>query len=322
MVSEDIIVKCLAGEADQHEITLLENWRKASADNEKMYQQMASLWQHSANIESRANIDTDAAWLKVQNTIQKPVVKVVKWPVKWLAAASVVLVIGLSIFFFRPSQKEELLSAVATSTQQKIVLKDGSEVTLMKGELQYPEQFNKGKRQVILQSGTAYFDISKDSAHPFEITCQQTTVTVLGTEFEIKNEGSHTYVSVNEGKVRFTTPSGTSILTAGMFADYNADNQSLNTGSGFSKNTTAYATRQLSYNGSSLQTVVNDLKRFYPSYKIDVPPAIAQCKISGDYNLEEGLQNILLVLAATLNAELEFSEKTHTAIIKGGLCTP
>ncbi len=40
MVSEDIIVKCLAGEADQHEITLLENRRKASADNEKMYQQM------------------------------------------------------------------------------------------------------------------------------------------------------------------------------------------------------------------------------------------------------------------------------------------
>ncbi len=321
MVSEDIIVKCLAGEADQHELSLLESWRNASADNEKTYQQMAKLWQHSANIESRTNIDTDAAWQKVQNKIQDPV-KVVQWPVKWLAAASVVLLIGLSIFFFRSPQKENLLSTVASSAQQKIVLKDGSEVTLMKGEIQYPEQFKNGKRQVILKSGTAYFDISKDSAHPFEITCQQTTVTVLGTEFEIKNEGSHTYVSVNEGKVRFSTPSGTSILTAGMFADYNADNQSLNTGSGFSKNTTAYATRQLSYSGSSLQTVVNDLKRFYPNYKIEVPPAIAQCKISGDYNLEEGLQNILLVLAATLNAELEFSEKQHTAIIKGGMCTP
>lgn len=322
MVNEDLIVKCLAGEADQHELTLLNQWRSQSAENEKMYSQIEKVWNHSAAIDSNIAVNTDAAWQKVQQKLQKAPVKVVKWPVKWLAAASVALLIGVSFFLLRSNEKTPMLTLSATNSTQEVLLKDGSKITLLKGEFEYPESFGQSKRQVILKSGTAYFKISKDSAHPFEINCQQTTVTVLGTAFEIKNENNHTYVSVNEGKVRFTTPSGTSILTAGMFADYNAENQSLNTSSGFSKNTTAYATKQLSYNGSSLQEVIKDLKRYYPAYSIEVPPSIAQCKISGDYNLEEGLQNILLVLAATLNAELEFSEKQHSAIIKGGLCTP
>jgi transmembrane sensor len=322
MVSEDIIVKCLAGEADQHELALLEQWRNASADNEKMYQQIVRLWEHSANTEKQAAVNTEAAWQRVQQKIQQPSTKVVKWPVKWLAAASVVLLIGVGVFLFRSQEKTIPLSTIKSTTQKQIVLKDGSEITLLKGEFQYPEKFDAQKRLVYLKSGTAYFKIHKDSLHPFEIQCAKTSVTVLGTAFEIKQDNQHTYVSVNEGKVRFTTPSGTSILTAGMFADYNAANQSLNTSAGFSKNQTAYATRQLSYNGSSVQTVVNDLKRFYPSFTMTISPTIAQCKISGDYNLEEGLENILLVLAATLNAELDFSEKQHTASIKGGMCTP
>lgn len=321
MINEDIIVKCLAGEADQHELSLLNEWRKLSEDNEKTYQQIAKIWTHSANIHRDKKIDTDAAWNKVQSKIQTPV-KVVKWPVRWLAAASVALLIGVAFFLFQSPASQPMLSSTAQNTPQDIQLKDGSAVTLKNGELQYPKEFTGNKRQVILKSGTAYFDIHKDSAHPFEILCQQTTITVLGTEFEIKNIDNHTYVSVNEGKVRFTTPSGTSILTAGMQADYNAATQSLNTATEFSKNTIAYATKQLSYNGSSLRTVVNDLKLHFPQYNFEIPATMAKCKISGDYNLEEGIHNILLVLAATLNAELTFNEKQHSASFVGGTCQP
>ena len=215
-----------------------------------------------------------------------------------------------------------MLSSIAQLTPQAIQLKDGSAVTLKNGELQYPKTFSGNKRQVILKSGTAYFDIHKDSAHPFEIVCQQTTITVLGTEFEIKNVDQHTYVSVNEGKVRFSTPSGTSILTAGMQADYNAATQALNTRTEFSKNTIAYATKHLSYNGSSVRTVVGDLKLHFPQYTIDIPAHLLNCKITGEYQLDEGIRNILLVLATTLDAELKFNETTHSASFIGGSCQP
>ncbi len=51
-------------------------------------------------------------------------------------------------------------------------------------------------------SGRAFFHVTKDAAHPFNVYAGEITVTVLGTRFTVNELNSHTQVFLTEGKVR------------------------------------------------------------------------------------------------------------------------
>ncbi|PQJ74608.1 FecR family protein [Polaribacter gangjinensis] len=68
-----------------------------------------------------------------------------------------------------------------------VVLSDGTKVTLNAGtSLKYPVRFLKGQnRQVFIESGEAYFDVTKDENHPFIVQNNNVNVRVLGTQFNV-----------------------------------------------------------------------------------------------------------------------------------------
>jgi len=69
----------------------------------------------------------------------------------------------------------------------QIILSDGTRVFLNSGSsLKYPVKFLKNQdRQVYLLNGEAYFDVTKDSRHPFIVTSNNMNLRVLGTKFDI-----------------------------------------------------------------------------------------------------------------------------------------
>lgn len=88
--------------------------------------------------------------------------------------------------------------------QYQVVLPDGSKVWLnAQSSLRYPAHFNGDKRLVEL-TGEAYFEVAKDSAHPFQISINGMQVQVLGTHFNImgyQDEGC-TKTTLLEGSVK------------------------------------------------------------------------------------------------------------------------
>lgn len=326
MVSEDIIVKYLAGEAEQHEIVMLENWRKASDDNEKQFRQVAQLWELASESRKQPKLNVEAAWQKVSQGIQnKSEVKVVSFYRPWMAiAASLVVLLGIALWLFKLGDDvSKLMSAVAENDQKlEINLKDGSKITLLNGELSYPETFNKNKRQVVMKSGKAYFAVARDTSRQFEIQCGQTLVTVLGTQFEILHDNHKTTVSVSEGKVKFQTPDGQRILTAGMKAVYDANNKSISTLNGDHNNAFAYATSVLKYDNEVLSKIIKDLRPYSDRANIEIDPSIMDCRISGKFNLNDGMKQILEAIAFTVNSKLSVSEDGMKYKLEGGICQP
>lgn len=70
-----------------------------------------------------------------------------------------------------------------------LTLADGTKVYLnADSELKYPVEFLNGKRVVDLK-GEAYFDVRKDSLHPFIVRVNGAEVQVLGTSFNINAYG-------------------------------------------------------------------------------------------------------------------------------------
>ena len=91
----------------------------------------------------------------------------------------------------------------ADSQPQSILLSDGSYVLLSPGaSLSYPEQFVEHSRKVEL-IGEAWFDIQRDTLHPFQVVTNEVTTTVLGTSFSINSlpEKARIAVKVTSGKV-------------------------------------------------------------------------------------------------------------------------
>ncbi len=99
--------------------------------------------------------------------------------------------------------KGEMISMINTADVAQIVkLNDGTEVSLKpKSEIQYPKNFG-ATREVYLK-GEAFFNVKRDTAHPFVVYSNEVVTRVLGTSFIVKAyEGSKDItVSVKTGRV-------------------------------------------------------------------------------------------------------------------------
>jgi ferric-dicitrate binding protein FerR (iron transport regulator) len=116
-------------------------------------------------------------------------------------------------------------------------LSDGTKVNLNAGtSLRYPVKFMKGQnRQVYVENGEAYFNVTKDVKHPFIVSNNNVNVRVLGTQFNISSYPEDISVStvLVEGSVSLYDNDGiyksekATLLKPGYLADWNKRNKSI-----------------------------------------------------------------------------------------------
>ncbi|MFC4477299.1 FecR family protein [Flavobacterium chungangensis] len=150
-------------------------------------------------------VQSDRSKLKKELRQIKNTNKVISLSYKnWAIAASLVFLIGLSVFFYQTSNAiESKQFAVKLGEHAKIELSDGTKIWLNAGSvLKYPTAFKGDTREVYL-SGEAFFDVAKDKKHPFIIHTNKMDTKVLGTSFNVQAYPDQTTqeVSVATGRV-------------------------------------------------------------------------------------------------------------------------
>lgn len=178
---------------------------------------------------------------------------------RWLAAAIVLLLLGLGWSLWQPGRlvtpKEiNTFSRMDVTTRQgwvnqvngtsqpvALILPDGSKLTLMAhSQVSYPHSFEATKREIHLQ-GEALFSVVHQSTRPFLVYSGTLVTRVLGTRFRVQARpgDSQQKVSVLSGKVSVMdqkdwsslskSPGNTKtgvILTVNQQVTYNADHHS------------------------------------------------------------------------------------------------
>ncbi|MFI5140422.1 MAG: FecR family protein [Sphingobacteriales bacterium] len=192
----------------------------------------------------------------------------------WRSIAAIFLIgISLPLFYFlhhgsKTSRVANLeLTKTPSRVKSKIVLSDGSVVTLnSETTLRYPAGFSGQTREVYLD-GEAFFDVAKDHKHPFIVHAGKMNVRVLGTAFNIKSYANDatSETTLIRGAIEVTMadrpsdriilkPNDKLILKSTTFKKYNSDRH-LAAISTDSVNTN-YALTNLTYLRSNDTTIV------------------------------------------------------------------
>ncbi|MFD2556892.1 FecR family protein [Sphingobacterium tabacisoli] len=101
--------------------------------------------------------------------------------------------------------------------QYRIVLSDGSIVSInSESTIEFPSQFTGNERRIKML-GEGYFEVAKNKNKPFIVESKGQKVTVLGTKFNIKAypNDTHTLTTLLEGKVEVSFSKGNAILLPG-----------------------------------------------------------------------------------------------------------
>ncbi|SEN53887.1 ferric-dicitrate binding protein FerR, regulates iron transport through sigma-19 [Mucilaginibacter gossypiicola] len=242
----------------------------------------------------------------------KPARKVITLWRSIAAAAAVVLLVTFAALYknevlevIDPAKQVELVTAPGKHRQ--ISLPDGTRIWLSPGShISYPDKFRTKERLVKLE-GEAFFDVVHDEDHPFVIQSGQLKTVVLGTSFNVKAYPDQiiSEVTVISGKVAVQAhdlpKSKQAVMVLNQRAVYNKTDRSLikenypNASKFLSQRTGLF-----SYDGSSLQTVADDLANQY-GISLRLAPGIAQKGFYGHINTNEQVDKTLNKLCAVMD---------------------
>ncbi len=190
-------------------------------------------WRSEWEQQSVGNAEIDDAWRRLRARIhrQEPLTPQATRRTYLLGRIAAAVAI-FCVAFFGARFYDRMLEAQAegyyTVTTQPgdhstINLPDGTQVRLLESTtLTYPINFNATNRTVEL-AGAAFFNVSRDERHRFEVKVGNCAVVVKGTKFDISayKEQAQITTTLLEGSVDFTSPAGQTQMQPGEALTYN-----------------------------------------------------------------------------------------------------
>ncbi|PBJ13714.1 FecR family protein [Flavobacterium sp. ACN6] len=271
-------------------------------DKENLDEEFKKLWNETPASHSEST--KGASWEEFQAKAFTNKKKKFK-PWRYYAAASVLLfvLIGTGIYFNNEPLAEKAVIAgnVIENTTTKIkyvVLPDNSKVELSpNSKISYGKDFALNRK--IEMEGQAYFKVKKDKQHPFQVFCNETTTTVLGTSFIVKeSEKEDVTVELYEGSVQMNVKGQNQkwILKPGEKFTYGNQTASV-----------AEFSRFIDFDNEKLTAVGIYMEDNY-GYKVIIPQEYSNQKITIRINKKEDLKIIVQLIAEMYNLNFEINE--------------
>ncbi|SCY21422.1 FecR family protein [Flavobacterium caeni] len=219
---------------------------------------------------------------------------------RWVqVAAAVVVLLGVAAAWFAPTTQ-----TAAAGQTLAFVLPDQSQVQLNAGSTASYATWNWENDRGVLLDGEAYFKVAKGKK--FTVLTERGAVSVLGTQFNVRQRGNRMEVACYEGRVLVTFHESEAILARGeqIAIDGSRIWRSKTDAAG-----PAWLQDELVFNQHSLADVVAEIQRHY-GVKINLGHQSTQLfsgVLPGD-NIDAALQ----IVCATFHLKQTKTEKAIT----------
>jgi transmembrane sensor len=260
-----------------------EAWRRASPLNEAAWLETEQLSELATTM-PRAYADV---WQPVvarrQVASRRAAVR------SWRLGGGAMALAACVAFFVVPALVQRLQADYTTATAElrKVVLQDGSEVTLAPDSA-IAVSFEAAGRQVRLLSGEAFFEVMPDSSRPFRVLAGSVETTVVGTAFDVRLSADAVVVSVEHGIVRVgpASASARDELRAGQAVRVTSDGETSRRAASPDM-VAAWRDGQLVAQNVSLREAVDQLRRSFAGSIVLASDSLGERRITGAYNLAD-----------------------------------
>lgn len=335
---DDVLVKYLLGEATTTEADEVMDWVNASDTNRKYFDQFKLIWDESKKLEGKTTIGTDEAWGRFMQRVEREEQgggkaqrgaesgvrdehkgrTIQLHGLSWMKAAAILVMLvgsGWLIYTFTGGAGGGQMLAQSFDRVQSYTLPDGSMVTLNKhSELSYPAHFDGNSRSVVLK-GEAFFNITPNKSKPFIIDAGNSSVTVVGTTFNVKSREEVTEVIVETGIVEVMKKQNAVRLQPGQKATVTKDNEAPVTENITDELYNYYRTNEFVCNATPLYKMVATLNEAYNTDIVIAGDRLKTLPLSVTFH-NESLENILKVIGETFKTHLIVEKSGNRIILK------
>ena len=198
--------------------------------------------------------------------------------------------------------------------EYKLTLMDGTKVWLnSNSKLRYPSDFGNGVRKVQLE-GEAYFQVAKDSVHPFIVDVNNMQVKVLGTSFNVNaySKEDEVVTTLVEGKVEVKDDfwgNKEKLLPNEQFR-FNKLNGKASKNQVDTRIYTAWKDGRFVFENESLEDIMTRLSRWYDVEVFYLNNSTKDLRFTGDVARYENINEILEMIEITQKVKFTIKERS------------
>ena len=271
----NLLGKVLMKDASAEEKKRIDDWLTEDVQNEDLYNNLHDEEQLTSAIEELDLYDAKSSWkIFVQTMKNKRQRKIL---LRWKVVSILFILLsigGVTSNFLDFSDDEVIPQPYLTTIQTKrgesstVILPDSSIVHLNSAtSITYSSNFFASNRTVDLD-GEAYFEVTKSTTHPFEVSCESVKVKVYGTSFNVNTTSfDNTFdVVLEEGSVELLHNTGrfeNVLLEPGEKASFDEENNELKISKVSTYKYTAWREGLLVFEDDSMTTVFKKLESWY-----------------------------------------------------------
>lgn len=324
-ISEDLLIKYLAGEASPEEAIAIDEWIEHTPDNNRLLQQYLQLWSHAGKEGAYVTPDLqrELGRLNIDMHLPSKRSKTILQRMSFIRAAAAVFIVVLGaalLVFLHPWRTAKIPPMLALTASHGILhdtLADHSSIVLTPGSrLEYPASFDGPDRTVQLH-GEGYFSITPDVSKPFIVQLTDVGIKVIGTAFNVSTAKDSVVVQVNNGAVLFFDSNDSVIVRGGMQGIYRRDTHSFQVTAKGDDNTYAYATKEFRFQATRLESVIRTLEKAYNVKIVLENKKLADCTITTSFT-DMPLQYVIEVITASLS--IQYRMDGTTIYLQGNEC--
>lgn len=323
-VIQKILFDYFEGRATSMQRRLIEDWLKEDSDNEILFYQFLDAWESQS---PQYMPDETKAWTKFESVLNTPLTPAAQensdtpitfrsWRNIWFIAASLVLLVASSLFFF---QKQILYRTYETgyAQMQSITLSDETVVTLnANSKLSVPRWGFYGSKRVVLLDGEGEFNVkhTEDNKRFVIKTDSDFEVEVWGTQFVFYAREHAKKVVLNEGKVQINYQAGKQqMMTPGDVVTLDSASKTLElTKTDNPKKYSAWKFHQFYFDDTPLSEAAITITEHFGLHIIFKDTALADRRLSGYFKAEKS-EDLFKALSLLLNIDIQ--QQKNKAVI-------
>ena len=309
-----IIRKVLQGTSSEEENDIFNEWKNASAINEKVFRKLYDEWQKKESPNKAINHEelTDKIWKAALNQSPHQRNKRYLWIYKtFKIAATLILVFFVYLFLkenlnrsndLNENDQKVVSKESNTGQKSKLHLPDGTIIWLNSASsISYKKPFDPNLREVEL-TGEAYFQVAENSEQPFMVHFGNTQVKVLGTSFNISSYTDENMITISliEGKIEVVNSGYQEKLTKGWVAKIDKETNTVKTFKDKVSKSIAWTEGILVFDEASFSDIFQRLQRWYGIKIIINGEPDRDMRFTGSFK-QEYLNNVLENLISSDN---------------------